>query len=61
LKKRGLAGVRLASSDQHEVLKTVIGHVLERLEPVAPKVCRFLEDATIFSRVDSGVRKWLVK
>jgi putative transposase len=22
-----------------------VGHVLERLEPVAPKVCRFLEDA----------------
>ena len=96
LKKRGLQGVGLAISDQHEGLKTAIarvlacpwqrctvhfvrdmlahcrrdhrglvsaalrevfnaehrahardrvGHVLERLEPVAPKVCRFLEDA----------------
>jgi putative transposase len=96
LKKRGLAGVRLAVSDQHEGLKHAIarvlgcpwqrctvhfvrdmlahcrrdqrglvsaalrevfnaddrsharervGHVLERLEPVAPKVCRLLEDA----------------
>ncbi|HEY2142110.1 MAG TPA: IS256 family transposase [Solirubrobacteraceae bacterium] len=96
LKKRGLAGVRLAVSDQHEGLKHAIarvlacpwqrctvhfvrdmlahcrrdhrglvsaalrevfnadtreqarertGHVLERLEPVAPKVCRLLEEA----------------
>ena len=96
LKKRGLAGVRLAISDQHEGLKHAIarvlgcpwqrctvhfvrdmlahcrrdqrglvsaalrevfnaedrsharervGHVLERLESVAPKVCRFLEEA----------------
>jgi putative transposase len=96
LKKRGLTGVRLAISDQHEGLKTAIArvlgcpwqrctvhfvrdmlahcrrdqrglvsaalrevfnaedraharervsHVLERLEPVAPKVCRLLEDA----------------
>jgi transposase-like protein len=96
LKKRGLAGVRLAVSDQHEGLKHAIArvlgcpwqrctvhfvrdmlahcrrdqrglvsaalrevfnaddrsharervsHVLERLEPVAPKVCRLLEDA----------------
>jgi putative transposase len=96
LKKRGLAGVRLAVSDQHEGLKHAIarvlgcpwqrctvhfvrdmlahcrrdqrglvsaalrevfnaddrsharervGHVLERLEAVAPKVCRLLEDA----------------
>jgi transposase-like protein len=96
LKKRGLAGVRLAISDQHEGLKHAIarvlgcawqrctvhfvrdmvmhcrrdqrglvsaalrevfnaedqaharervGHVLERLEPVAPKVCRLLEEA----------------
>jgi putative transposase len=96
LKKRGLAGVRLAISDQHEGLKHAIarvlgcpwqrctvhfvrdmlahcrrdqrglvsaalrevfnaedrsharervGHVLERLEAVAPKVCRFLEEA----------------
>jgi putative transposase len=96
LKKRGLTGVRLAVSDQHEGLKHAIarvlgcpwqrctvhfvrdmlahcrrdqrglvsaalrevfnaedraharervGHVLERLEPVAPKVCRLLEEA----------------
>jgi putative transposase len=96
LKKRGLTGVRLAVSDQHEGLKHAIapvlgcswqrctvhfvrdmlahcrrdqrglvsaalrevfnaedrdharerlGHVLARLEPVAPKVCRLLEDA----------------
>jgi putative transposase len=96
LKKRGLSGVRLAISDQHEGLKHAIarvlacpwqrctvhfvrdmlahcrrdqrglvsaalrevfnaedqaharerlGHVLSRLEPVAPKVCRLLEDA----------------
>ncbi len=96
LKKRGLSGVRLAISDQHEGLKHAIarvlgcawqrctvhfvrdmlahcrrdqrglvsaalrevfnaqdaaeardraGHVLERLEPVAPKVCRLLEGA----------------
>ena len=96
LKKRGLSGVRLAISDQHEGLKHAIarvlgcpwqrctvhfvrdmlahcrrdqrglvsaalrevfnaenhaqareraGHVLERLEPVAPKVCRLLEEA----------------
>src|SRR5450755_3671304 len=96
LKKRGLAGVRLAISDQHEGLKHAIArvlgcpwqrctvhfvrdmlahcrrdqrglvsaalgevfnaedrsharerasHVLERLEPVAPKVCRLLEEA----------------
>jgi putative transposase len=96
LKKRGLTGVKLAVSDQHEGLKHAIarvlgcpwqrctvhfvrdmlahcrrdqrglvsaalrevfnaegreqarervGHVLERLEPVAPKVCRFLEEA----------------
>jgi putative transposase len=96
LKKRGLSGVRLAVSDQHEGLKTAIArvlgcpwqrctvhfvrdmlahcrrdqrglvsaalrevfnaedrsharervsHVLERLEPVAPKVCRLLEEA----------------
>ena len=96
LKKRGLSGVRLAVSDQHEGLKHAIArvlgcpwqrctvhfvrdmlahcrrdqrglvsaalrevfnaddrsharervsHVLERLEAVAPKVCRFLEDA----------------
>jgi transposase-like protein len=96
LKKRGLAGVRLAISDQHEGLKHAIarvlscpwqrctvhfvrdmvmhcrrdhrglvsaalrevfnaedqararervGHVLERLEPAAPKVCRLLEEA----------------
>jgi putative transposase len=96
LKKRGLAGVRLAISDQHEGLKTAIarvlacpwqrctvhfvrdmlahcrhdqrglvsaalrevfnaedqtharervGHVLERLAPVAPKVCQLLEEA----------------
>jgi transposase-like protein len=96
LKKRGLGGVRLAISDQHEGLKHAIarvlgcpwqrctvhfvrdmvmhcrrdqrglvsaalrevfnaedqtqarervGHVLERLEPVAPKVCRLLEEA----------------
>jgi putative transposase len=96
LKKRGLAGVRLAISDQHEGLKHAIarvlgcpwqrctvhfvrdmvmhcrrdqrglvsaalrevfnaenhdqarervGHVLGRLEPVAPKVCRLLEEA----------------
>jgi putative transposase len=96
LKKRGLTGVRLAVSDQHEGLKHAIArvlgcpwqrctvhfvrdmlahcrrdhrglvsaalrevfnaenrdqarerltHVLARLEPVAPKVCRFLEDA----------------
>jgi transposase-like protein len=96
LKKRGLAGVRLAISDQHEGLKHAIarvlgcswqrctvhfvrdmvmhcrrdqrglvsaalrevfnaedqaharertGHVLERLQPVAPKVCRLLEEA----------------
>ncbi len=96
LKKRGLAGVRLAVSDDHEGLKHAIarvlacpwqrctvhfvrdmlyhcrrdqrnlvaaalreafnaehgeqarervGHVIERLEPLAPKVCRLLEDA----------------
>jgi transposase-like protein len=96
LKKRGLSGVRLAISDQHEGLKHAIarvlgcpwqrctvhfvrdmlahcrrdqrglvsaalrevfnakdqpqsreriGHVLERLEPVAPKVCTLLEEA----------------
>ena len=96
LKKRGLAGVRLAISDQHEGLKSAIarvlacpwqrctvhfvrdmlahcrrdqrglvsaalrevfnaedrdharervGHVLERLASVAPKVCGFLEEA----------------
>jgi transposase-like protein len=96
LKKRGLSGVRLAVSDQHEGVKHAIarvlacpwqrctvhfvrdmlahcrrdqrglvsaalrevfnaedqaharerlGHVLERLEPVCPKVCRLLEDA----------------
>jgi len=96
LKKRGLSGVRLAISDQHEGLKHAIarvlacpwqrctvhfvrdmlahcrrdqrglvsaalrevfnaedrdharervGHVLSRLEPVAPKVCQFLEEA----------------
>jgi putative transposase len=96
LKKRGLTGVRLAISDQHEGLKHAIArvlgcqwqrctvhfvrdmlahcrrdqrglvsaalrevfnahdgaeardrasHVLERLEPVAPKVCRLFEDA----------------
>jgi putative transposase len=96
LKKRGLTGVRLAISDQHEGLKTAIArvlgcpwqrctvhfvrdmlahcrrdqrglvsaalrevfnaehrdqarerltHVLARLEPVAPKVCRLLEEA----------------
>jgi transposase-like protein len=96
LKKRGLAGVRLAISDQHEGVKHAIarvlgcawqrctvhfvrdmlahcrrdqrglvsaalrevfnasdqtdareraGHVLERLEPVCPKVCRLLEEA----------------
>jgi len=96
LKKRGLAGVRLAVSDQHEGLKAAIarvlscprqrctahfvrdmlyhcrrdqrglvaaaprevfnaenqshareriGHVIARLEPIAPKVCRLLEDA----------------
>jgi putative transposase len=96
LKKRGLAGVRLAVSDQHEGLKHAIarvlacpwqrctvhfvrdmlahcrrdqrglvsaalrevfnaedhaqarervGHVLERLAPVAPKVCGLLEEA----------------
>ena len=96
LKKRGLTGVKLAVSDQHEGLKHAIarvlacpwqrctvhfvrdmlahcrrdqrglvsaalsevfnaegrdqarervGHVLERLEPVASKVCRFLEEA----------------
>ena len=96
LKQRGLAGVRLAVSDQHEGLKQAIarvlacpwqrctvhftrdmvmhcrrdqrglvaaalreifnadgcqqakervGHVLERLQPVAPKVCALLEDA----------------
>jgi transposase-like protein len=96
LKKRGLAGVRLAVCDQHEGLKHAIarvlgcpwqrrtvhfvrdmvmrcrrdqrglvsaalrevfnaedqaharervGHVLARLEPVAPKVCRRLEEA----------------
>jgi putative transposase len=96
LKKRGLSGVTLAVSDQHEGLKAAIarvlacpwqrctvhflrdmsahtrrdqrglvaaalrevfdapsgqeararvGHVLERLESVAPKVCRLLEDA----------------
>ena len=95
LKKRGLSGVRLAISDQHEGVKHAIarvlacpwqrctvhfvrdmlahcrrdhrglvsaalrevfnaeqqaqareriGHVLERLEPVAPKVCRLLEE-----------------
>src|ERR1039457_907122 len=96
LKKRGLSGVRLAISDQHEGVKHAIarvlacpwqrctvhfvrdmlahcrrdqrglvsaalrevfnaeaqaqarerlGHVLARLEPVCPKVCRLLEDA----------------
>jgi putative transposase len=96
LRKRGLQGVRLAISDQHEGLKHAIarilgcpwqrctvhfvrdmlahcrrdqrglvsaalrevfnaedqdqarervGHVLERLQPVAPKVCALLEDA----------------
>jgi transposase-like protein len=96
LKKRGLQGVRLAVSDDHEGLKTAIarvlvcpwqrctvhfvrdmlyhcrrdqrglvaaalrevfnaedqeqareriGHVIARLEPIAPKVCRLLEDA----------------
>ncbi len=96
LRKRGLAGVRLAVSDDHEGLKTAIarvlaspwqrctvhfvrdmlyhcrrdhrglvaaalrevfnaedrdqareriGHVIARLEPIAPKVCRLLEDA----------------
>ena len=96
LKKRGLSGVRLAISDDHEGLKQAIarvltcpwqrcavhfvrdmlahcrrdqrglvaaalrevfnaenreqareriGHVIERLEPVAPKVCRLLEEA----------------
>ncbi len=96
LKKRGLTGVRLAVSDDHEGLKAAIarvlscpwqrctvhfvrdmlyhcrrdqrglvaaalrevfnaehqdqarervGHVITRLEPVAPKVCRLLEDA----------------
>src|SRR5947209_20532693 len=96
LKKRGLSGVRLAVSDQHEGVKHAIarvlgcawqrctvhfvrdmlahcrrdqrglvsaalrevfnaenqaqarerlGHVLERLEPVCPKICRLLEDA----------------
>jgi putative transposase len=96
LKKRGLAGVRLAVSDDHEGLKAAIArvlsspwqrctvhfvrdmlyhcrrdqrglvaaalrevfnaenqaqarervtHVIARLEPVAPKVCRLLEDA----------------
>ena len=96
LKKRGLTGVRLAISDQHEGLKHAIarvlacpwqrctvhfvrdmlahcrrdqrglvsaalrevfnaenrdqarerlGHVLARLEPIAPKVCRLLEEA----------------
>ena len=96
LKKRGLAGVRLCVSDDHEGLKHAIarvlgcpwqrctvhfvrdmlyhcrrdqrnlvaaalrevfnaghheqarervGHVIERLEPVAPKVCRLLEEA----------------
>jgi putative transposase len=96
LKKRGLSGVRLAVSDQHEGVKHAIarvlacpwqrctvhfvrdmlahcrrdqrglvsaalrevfnaenrdqarervGHVLQRLEPVAPKVCRLLEEA----------------
>jgi putative transposase len=96
LKKRGLAGVRLAISDQHEGLKTAIarvlgcpwqrctvhfvrdmlahcrrdqrglvsaalrevfnahdatdardraGHVLERLAPIAPKICALFEDA----------------
>jgi putative transposase len=89
LKKRGLQGVRLAISDDHEGLKAAIGHpvsgnaarstssetcsttaaatsatsspprsercstpqaagighVIARLEPIAPKVCRLLEDA----------------
>jgi transposase-like protein len=96
LNKRGLEGVRLAISDQHEGLKTAIarvlgcswqrctvhflrdmvmhcrrdqrglvaaalrevfnaenqnqareriGHVIARLQPIAPKVCRLLEDA----------------
>ena len=96
LKKRGLSGVRLAISDDHEGLKAAIarvlscawqrctvhfvrdmlyhcrrdqrglvaaalrevfnaehqeqareriGHVIARLEPIAPKVCRLLEDA----------------
>ena len=96
LKKRGLAGIRLCVSDDHEGLKHAIaralacpwqrctvhfvrdmlyhcrrdqrnlvaaalrevfnaghheqarervGHVIERLEPVAPKVCRLLEEA----------------
>jgi putative transposase len=96
LKKRGLSGVRLAISDDHEGLKNALArvlacpwqrctvhfvrdmlahcrrdqrglvsaalrevfnaedraqarerltHVIARLEPVAPKVCRFLEDA----------------
>jgi putative transposase len=90
LKKRGLRGVRLAISDDHEGLKAAvarapcqwqrctvhlsetcsttaaatsatsspprsercstpqaagIGHVIARLEPIAPKVCRLLEDA----------------
>jgi transposase-like protein len=96
LKKRGLSGVRLAVSDDHEGLKAAIarvlacpwqrctvhfvrdmlyhcrrdqrglvaaalrevfnaedqeqareriGHVIARLEPIAPKVCRLLEDA----------------
>jgi transposase-like protein len=96
LKKRGLAGVRLAVSDDHDGLKAAIArmlacpwqrctvhfvrdmlyhcrrdqrglvaaalrevfnadgleqakervsHVLERLQPIAPKVCRLLEDA----------------
>jgi len=41
LRQRGLLGVRLAVSDDHEGLKAAIA----RLEPVAPKVCRLLEEA----------------
>jgi transposase-like protein len=46
--QRGLVSAALRevfNAEDHDHARERVGHVLERLAPVAPKVCRFLEEA----------------
>jgi len=46
--QRGLVSAALRevfSAQDHTQARERVGHVIERLEPIAPKICRLLEDA----------------